>query len=125
MKVFLLLVAASLSLGSLAPAVANSAFDMPAKVYKRPTNGIVNVRKFASPNSEIVAQVSNGRNVMLIGGTCMNANSGAEVDIMIFKTKSSLYKKLKSPGIFCQVHSNNGIDGWIRGTHLMPAGGFD
>ncbi len=125
MKLFFFFVAASLGFGSLAPAFANSAADMPATVYKRPANGIVNVRKFASPNSQVVGQVTNGQNVMITNGSCTNAKSGADVDITIYKSKSSLYKKLKSPGIFCQVTSPDGIDGWIRGTHLMPAGGFD
>jgi hypothetical protein len=48
MKLHFFFVAASLGFGSLASAFSNSASDMPATVYKRPANGIVNVRNFAS-----------------------------------------------------------------------------
>jgi hypothetical protein len=105
-------------------AIASSAFDMPAKIFKRPIDGIVNVRKWGNASSQIVGIVSNGQFVRILNGSCVNARTGAEVDITIYKTRNSLYRKLKSPNIFCQVTTPN-VDGWVRGTHLMPEGGFE
>jgi hypothetical protein len=123
MKIFLCVVAAVFSISTHSLALANSEFDMPAKIYKRPVDGIVNVRKWGNASSKIVGIVSNGQTAMIQGGSCVNAKTGAEVDITVYKTRNALYRKLKSPNIFCQV-STEAVDGWIRGTHLMPASGF-
>jgi hypothetical protein len=116
--------------GMTAPVFANSEFDLPGKIYKRPVSGTVNLRSSPSPSSAIESQVTNGQKLMIQGGSCVNAKTGAEVDITIYKTKASLYKKLKSPNIFCQVGTftnvvGDGVTGWIRGTHIMPASGFN
>ena len=66
----------------------------------------------------------NGDRVMILGGSCVKSTNEAEVDMTRYKTKASLYKALKAPNVFCQITSS-AYDGWIRGTHLMPDGGFD
>jgi hypothetical protein len=110
----------------VAPAQANSAFDVFGKVFKRPAAQPVNIRKGPSPNAPVLFTVFHGQALRVTGGSCVNAKTGAEIDITIYPTKATLYRRLSKPHVFCQVYfDDSGESGFMRGTHFMPNSGFN